>query len=99
MDKKYLTVKDVAKLLGVTPLTLRNWDKKGKLIAHRNPINNYRVYKREDIENLVGEIEAPVVKKESHEKKVFSHTSTSSRKKESSSKRRLEIKSLRDDDY
>ncbi|KKS89940.1 MAG: hypothetical protein UV65_C0024G0001 [Parcubacteria group bacterium GW2011_GWF2_43_11] len=31
MVKKYLTIKEVAKVLGVTPLTLRNWDKAGKL--------------------------------------------------------------------
>jgi len=50
MIKKYLTVKETAELIGVTPLTLRNWDKSGKLKAYRNPINNYRVYKPEDIE-------------------------------------------------
>lgn len=55
--KKYLTIKEAAELLGVTPLTLRNWDKSGKLAASRNPINNYRVYRREDIEDLLGEIE------------------------------------------
>ena len=56
--KKYLTIKEVSELLGVTPLTLRNWDKKGKLKAHRNPINNYRVYKVEDIEILMRKIES-----------------------------------------
>jgi len=42
---KYLTVKQVAELLGVTPLTVRNWDKSGKLKAIRHPINNYRLYR------------------------------------------------------
>lgn len=55
--KKYLTIKEASELLSVTPLTLRNWDKAGKLLASRNPINNYRVYRREDIEELLGEIE------------------------------------------
>lgn len=55
--KKYFTIKEAAELLSVTPLTLRNWDKAGKLLASRNPINNYRVYRREDIEELLGEIE------------------------------------------
>jgi excisionase family DNA binding protein len=50
---KYLTVKQVAKLLGVTPLTVRNWDKSGKLKAIRHPINNYRLYRLEDIENFL----------------------------------------------
>ena len=55
--KKYLTIKEAAELLGVTPLTLRNWDRAGKLSASRNPINNYRVYRKEDIDGLLGEIE------------------------------------------
>jgi len=50
---RYLTVKEVAKLLGVTPLTVRNWDKSGKLKAIRHPINNYRLYRLEDIENFL----------------------------------------------
>jgi DNA (cytosine-5)-methyltransferase 1 len=57
-QKKYLTIKEVAKLLGVTPLTLRNWDKEGKLKALRNPINNYRVYKPEEIELFLRKIES-----------------------------------------
>ena len=58
MTKKYLTIKEVAKILGVTPLTLRNWDKTGKLKAYRNPINNYRVYKPEEIELFLRSIES-----------------------------------------
>lgn len=57
MIKKYITVKEAAQLIGVTPLTLRNWDNAGKLRAHRNPINNYRVYKPEDIELFQRKIE------------------------------------------
>ena len=58
ISKKYLKIKEVAKILGVTPLTLRNWDKKGKLKAYRNPINNYRVYKPEEVELFLREIES-----------------------------------------
>lgn len=57
MEGKYLTIKQAAVMLGVSPLTLRNWDKRGRLIAHRHPVNNYRVYKREDIERLLEKIE------------------------------------------
>jgi len=56
--KGYLTIKEVANLLGVTPLTLRNWDQKGKLKALRNPINNYRIYKAEEIELFLRKIES-----------------------------------------
>lgn len=57
MPKQFLNVKQVARILGVTSLTIRNWDKRGKLQAYRNPINNYRVYKVEDVEKLLGDIE------------------------------------------
>lgn len=53
---KLISIKVASRLLGVTPLTLRNWDKNGKLKASRHPMNNYRVYKREDIERLIEEI-------------------------------------------
>ncbi len=55
---KLITIKQAAKILGVTPLTLRNWDNSGKFEASRHPINNYRVYKLADIEKLLMEIEA-----------------------------------------
>ena len=58
MKKKYLTIKEVAKILGVTPQTLRNWDKSGKLKALRNPINNYRVYRAYDIEVFLRKMES-----------------------------------------
>jgi predicted site-specific integrase-resolvase len=55
-ESKIVTIKEASRILGVTPLTLRNWDNKGKLKALRHPINNYRVYKREDIDRLIEEI-------------------------------------------
>lgn len=57
MANLYITIKQASKILGVTPLTLRNWDKNGKLKAHRHPMNNYRVYKIQDLETVIQEIE------------------------------------------
>jgi excisionase family DNA binding protein len=57
MPKKYLMVQEVARLLGVTPLTIRNWDAKGKLTAYRHPVNNYRMYKVEDVEAIIRQLE------------------------------------------
>ena len=51
--KEYLTVKEAAKFLGVTIMTLYRWDAAGKLEAPRHPINNYRLYKRKDLERLL----------------------------------------------
>lgn len=57
MWKNYLTVSEASKYLGVSPLTLRNWDKKGKLVAHRHPANNYRLYKISDLEKFLEKID------------------------------------------
>ena len=54
---KYVTIKNAARMLGVSTLTLRNWDKKSKLCAYRHPINNYRIYKLEDIQSFLGKFE------------------------------------------
>ncbi|OHB16190.1 MAG: hypothetical protein A2431_02155 [Candidatus Zambryskibacteria bacterium RIFOXYC1_FULL_39_10] len=54
----YITIKDASVILGVSKITLRNWDKSGKLKAHRHPFNNYRVYKLEDIDNVLKMIES-----------------------------------------
>ena len=51
--ENYLTVKDAAAFLGISPSTLRNWDRKGKLKARRHPINGYRLYERRDLQRLL----------------------------------------------
>lgn len=56
MSDSFLTIKQAAKMLGVTPLTLRNWDRAGKFEASRHPINNYRVYKTEDVNAFIKEM-------------------------------------------
>lgn len=58
MKGKLIQIKDAAEILGVSKLTLRNWDNSGKLIAYRHPINNYRVYRSEDIDNIIKKIES-----------------------------------------
>jgi MerR family copper efflux transcriptional regulator len=39
----YLQINEAAAYLGISPSTLRNWEKQGKLSTHRNPINSYRL--------------------------------------------------------
>lgn len=58
MDKitEYLTIKEAAEFLGVSPSTLRNWEKQGKLSTHRNPVNSYRLYRKGDLERLLKQI-------------------------------------------
>jgi len=57
--QEYLTIKEAADYLGVTPNTLRNWGAAEKITEHRHPINNYRLYKPQDLERLLKSIEAP----------------------------------------
>ena len=49
----YLKVGDAAALLGVSPWTLRHWDRAGKLKSLRHPVNGYRLYRREELEALL----------------------------------------------
>jgi excisionase family DNA binding protein len=53
----YFSIKEAAEILGVSPLTLRNWDKSGKFRAQRHPMNNYRVYKLSALEEIINDIE------------------------------------------
>jgi excisionase family DNA binding protein len=55
--KLLITIKEAAELFGVTPQTIRNWDRKGKLKASRHPMNNYRLYNRRELEKIVRRIE------------------------------------------
>lgn len=54
----YFSIKEAAEILGVSPLTLRNWDKSGKFQAQRHPMNNYRVYKLSSLEKIIEDIES-----------------------------------------
>lgn len=47
--KDYYSLSEVADLLGKSKETLRRWDNNGKLTAVREPMSNYRVYKKEQL--------------------------------------------------
>ena len=49
---EYLSLSETAELLGKNKETLRRWDREGKLNAVREPISNYRVYRKCDVEIL-----------------------------------------------
>jgi excisionase family DNA binding protein len=50
---EYLTILEAAELMGVSPSTLRNWDRAGKLKAGRHPLNGYRLYRKTELETLL----------------------------------------------
>ncbi|HEY5593255.1 MAG TPA: DNA (cytosine-5-)-methyltransferase [Paludibacter sp.] len=50
--EELLTLKQASEFIGRSKETLRRWDKEGKLTSLRDPMNQYRVYKREQVESL-----------------------------------------------
>lgn len=68
---KYLTIKKAAQLLHVTPLTLRNWDKKGILRPYRHPVNNYRIYRLDQIESFLRRLELSKAKQAKRKIDIF----------------------------
>jgi DNA (cytosine-5)-methyltransferase 1 len=53
---KYLSLSEASDIIGKSKETLRRWDREGILTAVREPVSNYRVYRREDIQNLLGDL-------------------------------------------
>jgi excisionase family DNA binding protein len=54
--KEYVKVKEASEVLGVSVMTLHRWDAKGKLKSFRHPINNYRLYKVNELRKLLKKI-------------------------------------------
>jgi DNA (cytosine-5)-methyltransferase 1 len=61
MDKLdgYLRIREAAEFLGVSPNTLRNWGREEKVPEFRHPVNNYRLYRRSDLEELLRKTARP----------------------------------------
>ena len=49
---EYMTLSEVSEYIGKSKETLRRWDKDGKLPAVREPMSNYRVYRKSDVDTL-----------------------------------------------
>ena len=67
MDR-LLTIRETAEIIGVSTETLRRWDKSGKFISSRNPINNYRVYNIDKVNQFVKELRFDYYQKDDNEK-------------------------------
>ena len=50
---EYMSIKKASEFLGVTPNTLRNWERDNKVKVYRNPQNRYRLYEKEDLEQML----------------------------------------------
>ena len=51
---EFLLISEAAEYLGVSPNTLRNWENAGKIEAHRHPVNDYRLFKKSELDELLG---------------------------------------------
>lgn len=47
--EEYITLSEASELVGKSKETLRRWDREGKVMAVREPVSNYRVYRKSDI--------------------------------------------------
>ncbi|MGQ9576270.1 MAG: helix-turn-helix domain-containing protein [Thermoguttaceae bacterium] len=54
---EYVKIAEAARFLGVCQNTLRAWAKAGKIPVRINPANNYRLFRREDLEQFLREVE------------------------------------------
>ena len=50
---RYFTINKFSQMVGVTPQTLRNWDKVGKLKPHHTAENGYRYYSEEQLNQVL----------------------------------------------
>lgn len=57
--KDYLRVSEAADYLGVSPNTLRNWENAGKIVAHRHPVNGYRLFAQHELDALLQKVTQP----------------------------------------
>lgn len=53
----YVRVKEAAELLGVCSNTVRAWGASGSITEYRHPVNNYRLYKRDELERLLRKLQ------------------------------------------
>ena len=56
---KYMTIKQAAEYRGVSPNTMRNWGRDGKITEYRHAVNNYRLFKRTELEQIREKLVSP----------------------------------------
>ena len=77
----YYSINKFSNIIGVTPQTLRNWDKSGKLHPHHTSGNGYRYYSDEQLQAIV---------KETRKKVVIGYCRVSSQKQKDDLQRQVE---------
>ena len=59
----YLKTAEAAEFLGVSQNTLRTWAKQGKIKVQVNPVNGYRLFRLEDLQDFLESVAKPVTRK------------------------------------
>lgn len=59
--RDFLRISESAEYLSVSPNTLRNWENAGKIVAHRLPVNGYRLFKKDELDALLSQFQEPPV--------------------------------------
>ena len=54
--RDYMRISEAATYLGVAPNTLRNWEKAGKIVTHRHPVNRYRLFRQQDLDSMLKQV-------------------------------------------
>ena len=57
--KDFLRISEAAEYLGVSANTLRNWENAGKIAAHRHPVNGYRLFRTDELDELLRPLHEP----------------------------------------
>ena len=65
----FVSVKEASEILDVAPNTIRAWGKTGKISEYRHPANNYRLYKRKELEKLLKKAQSPIPVKPTNKKR------------------------------
>lgn len=81
---KYYTIHEFSKLVGKTPQTLRNWNKKGLLIPHHTGANGYRYYSHEQLKQVLN------IKEDKKPKVIIGYCRVSSYKQKDDLQRQVE---------
>lgn len=82
---KYYSIHEFSKLINVTPQTLRNWDKNGKLKPNHTSSNGYRYYSHSQLKEILN-IEDDSIK----DKVIIGYCRVSSNKQKDDLERQIE---------
>lgn len=84
VNVKYYTIHEFSKIVGKTPQTLRNWNKKGLLIPHHTGANGYRYYSHDQLKQVLN------IKEDKKSKVIIGYCRVSSYKQKDDLQRQVE---------